>query len=991
MFPRLVLAASLLAAPLAAATLAATVASAQETGTVTGSVTTEATGQPIVSAQVFIEELARGSLTQASGRYLLVSIPPGTYALSVTSIGHETVTRQVSVTAGGVADVDFVLAAVALDLDEIVVTGTGVPTQRRRLGQTIATVTGDELAAAPITNIADALVGRLPGARGLMSGGQTGGGTSILLRGTSSISQRQSPLIYVDGVRVDNTRESAESVQTDRLQDINPQDIERIEVIKGAAAATLFGTEASSGVIQIFTKRGQTGAPVYSFATDLQHLEFPREFEENCGYDADAHEVVCDHPYGDYEEFGYHQNYHMSVQGGSPGLRYYVSGRLMDEVNPSPNNELQSQSIRASFDFTHTDRLSSDISLSLVRRNLRTATPGWGDLFGNLMLGNPLLATEGNPNGTFAPTMASVITENFQESLNTLVSGRVTYEWSQGLRSTLQVGHNFIDSRQSSFFPQGVVAEAITGTRGVTDRRRSTTTLDFSTHWERQLSDRLMANVTVGGQSFSELHTNESVSVREFGSPTLKTLSGGAEVTNVSEGFEEVINAGVFVQGQIGLDGRLFLTGGARLDGNSAFGEDFGLQVYPKAGLSWVVSDYDFWNVGFMDELRLRGAIGSSGLQPGAFDAQRTWDPDSNVSGGYITPDNLGNPELKPERSTEIEVALETGMFNGRFGAELVYFNQTTRDALLPVPPSPGTGFTETQLRNLGTLKSWGLELMTQTRLVQRSGFTWDLTLSPTYLDQWVDDLGGLPDRRLGSRRRFHSLYEGMWPGGWIAPIVDPDQPYVLSGPIEDIRSRQDIAPNLLKAADGTDSLAVIGRPQPNWTVDIGSTIQIGGNLTIRNIFEGAAGFVVSNETDHLRNALGNSPLVANLEYALNDPNTSVEEKQALVDEYGRKHNGVISNTVYDGDYLRWAEANVSYRLPEAWSSAFGSSTTTVSLGVRNVHVFSDYFSDWKKGWIDPGTRGLEAGTGENVFTQNVDYLKTPPPRRFVLSVRAQF
>ena len=975
----------------AATIFAGETAFAQQTGTVTGQVTAEATGQPVASAQVFIQELNIGSLTQVNGRYLLVSVPAGSYTLSVTSIGHETQSTQITVTPEGVVDVNFVLGSVALNLDEIVVTGTGAPTQRRRLGQTITSVTRDELAVAPITNVADALVGRIPGARGLMSGGQTGGGTAILLRGTSSVSQRQSPLIYVDGVRVDNNPESAESVQTDRLQDINPQDIERIEVIKGAAAATLYGTEASSGVIQIFTKRGQTGAPVYSFATDLQHLEFPREFEENCGYDGDAHQVVCEHPYGDYEEFGYHQNYHLSVQGGSPGLRYYVSGRLMDEVNPSPNNELQSQSIRASFDFTHTDRLSSDLSVGLVRRNLKTATPGWGDLFGNLMLGNPLLATEGNPNGTFEPTMASVITENFQESLNILVSGRLTYEWTAGLRSTLQVGHNFIDSRQSSFFPQGVVAEAVTGTRGVTDRRRTTTTLDFSTHWETQLSDRLEGNVTFGGQSFAELQTNESVSVREFGSPTLKTLSGGAEVTNVSEGFQEVINAGLFTQGQIGLDGRLFLTAGARLDGNSAFGEDFGLQVYPKAGLSWVVSDHDFWNVGFVDELRLRAAIGSSGLQPGAFDAQRTWDPASNVSGGYITPENLGNAELKPERSTEIEVALETGMFGGRFGAELVYFNQTTSDALLPVPPSPGTGFTQSQLQNLGTLKSWGLELVTQTRLVQRSGFTWDLIVSPAYLDQWVDDLGGLPDRRLGSRRRFHSLYEGMWPGIWIAPIVDPDQPYVLSAPIEDIRSRQDIAPNLLKAADGTDSLAVIGRPQPNVTVDIGSTIQIGDNLTIRNIFEGAAGFIVSNETDHLRNALGNSPLVAALEYALNDPNTSVEEKQALVDEYGRKHSGVISNTVYDGDYLRWAEANVSYRLPEAWSSRFGASSTTVSFGVRNVHVFSDYFSDWKRGWIDPGTRGLEAGTGENVFTQNVDDLKTPPPRRFVLSIRAQF
>ena len=440
----------------------------------------------------------------------------------------------------------------------------------------------------------------------------------------------------------------------------------------------------------------------------------------------------------------------------------------------------------------------------------------------------------------------------------------------------------------------------------------------------------------------------------------------------------------------MGLDERLFVTLGARLDGNSAFGDDFGLQFYPKAGLSWVVSDYGFWNIDAVDELRLRAAIGSSGLQPGAFDAQRTWNPNSSVIGGYVTPQNLGNPELKPERSTEIEFGLETGMFGGRFGAELVYFNQTTNDALLPVPPSPGSGFTNTQLQNLGTLKSWGVELITQTRLVESDGFTWDLTLSPTYLKQWADDLGGLPDMRLGTRRRFHSLYQGYWPGIWIAPIVDPNNPYTLSGPIETITSRRDISPNLLQAADGSDSLAVIGRPAPNMTLDAGTTFTF-GNFTIRNIFEGARGFIVSNETDHLRNAIGNSPLVANLERTLNDPTATVAEKEALVDEYGRKHNGVISNTIYPGDYLRWSEATVSYRLPEAVAASLGTTSTSISFGVRNVHVFSDYFNDFRQGWIDPGTRGIEAGGGQNVFTQNVDYLKTPAPRRFVLSVRAQF
>ena len=987
MFSKLVRMTSIIGVAIAATAFAVGAVSAQ-TGTITGQVTEQSTGRPLASVQVFIQDLNVGSLTQANGRYLLISIPVGTYSLSVTSLGFGSETVQVTVGAEQVVEANFELATVALNLDEIVVTGTGAPTQRRRLGQTISVVSGVDLRAAPITSVADALVGRLPGARGLISGGQTGNGSMIILRGTASVSQRQNPIIYVDGIRIDNSRESARSVQTDRLMDINPQDIERVEIIRGAAAATLYGTEASSGVIQIFTKRGQTGAPVYSFSADLQSIGFPRRFEDNCGYDAALHNVVCNYPYPDFEKFGYHQNYNLSVRGGTPSIRYYVSGRLMEEVNPAPNNNMQNKSIRASFDFTHSERLSSSIDVNVVKRDLQAAETSWGDVFGDLMLANPLVSTPDNPYGAYTATKITEVTENFQNSNNLLANGKIAYAWSDNLSSTLRVGYNFIDSEFSEFFPQGVVAERVRGFRRVYDRRYTTTTLDFSTHWETPVSDRLMANVTVGAQSFREEATVNQSRVRDFASPTLKTLSGGATYASISENFEEVINAGLFFQGQLGLDDRLFVTGGVRFDGNSAFGSDFDLVAYPKAGLSWVVSEYDYWNVGWINELRLRGAVGTSGLQPGAFDSQRTWSPETSVIGGYVSPENLGDPELKPEKSTEIELALETGMFDGRFAMELVYFNQTTNDALLPVRPSPGTGFTRNQFQNLGQLKSWGIELSTQTRLVETPNFTWDLTVSPSHLKQYVSDMGGLDDFRLGSRRRWQSLYQDMWPGIWIAPVADPDQPYILAGDIDDLRSKSDIASNTLKAANGSDSLVVIGRPQPNQTIDLGSVMRW-GNFTFRNLFEGARGFVVSNETDHLRNAGGYNRLIAELLFALNDgSNTSREDKMALVNEYGLKHNGINSNTIYDGDYLRWAESTIAWNMPESLADRFGSSGTTVSFSVRNVKVFSDYFSDFKKGWIDPGTRGI---TTSDPFLQNVDYLKTPTPRRFVLSVRAQF
>jgi len=432
-----------------------------QTGTISGLVTAQSTAGPLQNVQVSIADLNVGSLTSGNGRYLLLAVPVGTYDLTVTMIGYGEQTVQVTVAAEQTTEANFELGIVALNLDEIVVTGTGAPTQRRRLVATITTISSEELATAPITNLADALIGRLPGARGLISGGQTGAGSQIVLRGTASISQRQDPLIYVDGIRIDNRPEDARSVTTDRLMDINPQDIDRIEIIKGAAAATLYGTEASSGVIQIFTKRGITGAPRYTFSTDHQKLEFPRRFEDNCAYVGSSNSITCNYPYDNYEVFAYHQNYNLSVRGGTPKISYYVSGRVMEEVNPSPNNELLNKSIRASFDFNNTERLTSSVDFSFVDRALVTADPGWGDVFGNLMLGNPLRAGPDNPDGAYSPTKKSLVTENNQNSQNFLVNGRMTYQWTDNIQSTMRVGYNFIDSRLSSFYPQGVVASSV--------------------------------------------------------------------------------------------------------------------------------------------------------------------------------------------------------------------------------------------------------------------------------------------------------------------------------------------------------------------------------------------------------------------------------------------------------------------------------------------------------------------------------------------------
>ena len=241
-------------------------------GELRGKVTDAQTGQPLPGANVILRGTGYGAATDLNGEYLVRALPPGKYSVQARFIGYGSVTQDVTIGAGQIAKTDFQLSATAIQIDEVVVTGTAIAAERRTVGNTIATISTREIGQVPVASLAEVLQGRTPGVVTLMSSGQAGGGASLRIRGMTSMTQSNEPVIYIDGVRVDNSNAEAQNITTggqrpSRLNDISPGDIERVEIIKGASATTLYGTQASAGVIQIFTKRGSAGAPQVS----LQH------------------------------------------------------------------------------------------------------------------------------------------------------------------------------------------------------------------------------------------------------------------------------------------------------------------------------------------------------------------------------------------------------------------------------------------------------------------------------------------------------------------------------------------------------------------------------------------------------------------------------------------------------------------------------------------------------------------------------------------------
>ncbi len=338
----------------------ATPAQAQERATVGGTVIDAATMAPLEGVQVAIEGTNFGSLSNSAGRFVILNVPPGTHTLRAVFIGYGPVAQDFTVEPGGTAVIDFNLAQSVLQLDEIVVTATGEQ-RKRELGNAVGEIRATEVVEiAPINNLADLIQGRQAGVQVFNSAGTSGAGSRIRVRGSSSISLSNDPILVVDGIRVDSRQSGlgAGGQEASRLDDFNPEDIESIEIVKGPSAAALYGTEAANGVIRITTKRGQPGETRWNVWAEAGLIQEPNTYPLGyLGLDAnsdtyatacrlnevaqglcaqtgvESYQVLHDPDLSPIDD-GSRNQMGISVSGGSEAVSYYVSGEIEGEVGP---------------------------------------------------------------------------------------------------------------------------------------------------------------------------------------------------------------------------------------------------------------------------------------------------------------------------------------------------------------------------------------------------------------------------------------------------------------------------------------------------------------------------------------------------------------------------------------------------------------------------------------------------------------------------------
>jgi TonB-dependent starch-binding outer membrane protein SusC len=733
------------------------------TGTVRGTVRRTGTATPLAGAQVTIVGTRIGSLSRDDGSYVITGVPTGNQRVRARLIGYAPVEQPATIAANETVTMDFTITASAITLEEVVISGTAGQARRREVGNAISQVKAADVPEAK-TDVSAMLSGRIAGASVELSTGSVGAGSSIRLRGNTSVALSNQPLIYIDGVRVrsdeypKNVPPAGSNLRSTNyyaspLNDVNPDDIERIEVLKGAAATTLYGTEAAAGVIQIFTKKGQTGAPSWNFETsqgfnrlrpfglDVDDPGTPED-ERNCTKTQPCAKYLFMNP---WLRDGQRQNYNMSVSGGSNnGTRYFLSGGYNNERGVMPLDESRKYVVRGNFGFAPTQKLNVEWNSGYTNDHI-TNTPA-----GNNAAGLTLNAFRRNRNyygSADIKTISQVLQYDLDTWINRMILGTtVSYAPFSQMTNKFTVGFDRAAVENRNLRPFRF-PESPTGTLSEQQWVATTLTTDYVGTFENDLKF-LHSTFAWGGQAAVSDKRDVNAYTTGFPGPGEPTISSGSQWNGTEERIK-IVTGGLFLQEMLGWRDRFFLTGGVRFDKYSAFGSNLGVQSYPKISASYVVSEEDFWRNSFAghlaNTLKLRAAYGQAGRAPGAFDALQTYDPVGWGGSPAFRTRNVGNPDLGPERSAETEFGFESSSLNGRVAVDFTYYNTKTTDALLSVALPPSDGFFNSQLRNVGKLQKSGTELTINTTPVQMTKFTWNLGATVAFNKSKVLSLGGAP------------------------------------------------------------------------------------------------------------------------------------------------------------------------------------------------------------------------------------------------------
>jgi TonB-linked SusC/RagA family outer membrane protein len=978
-----------------------------QVGTLVGKVTDAATGAPLSGATVLIGGTTLLGVTNDAGEYSIANIRPGLLAVSVQRIGYQATGDTVRLAAGARVTKDFKMVQTVSRLSEVVVTGVTGNTQRKAQAAVIASVpAADIVRNAPISTVNELLQSRLPGVSVNAASGSVGTSRSIRIRGASSISLSNQPLIFIDGIRVSEAQPGVGLDQvTDRLNDINPDDIESIEVVKGPAAATLYGADASAGVIQIITKKGKLGSnsfeqnirfdysqidqnwtPPSNFGNCTAALVAPTSVNPLCR-GKEVGTLVEDNPLTRVGAFrtGGERNLGWTGRGGGSNYGYFLSATSDKSEGTLPNNGFERVGFRSNVNFVPSDKVKVDIGLNILQSETQLPDNdnniyGW---LGGALLGSPTTRRDDGGDGQDGWFGFNRQFDAIRNIRNTIQSRRtqanvaLSYQPTSWFTNRLNIGGDLARDEVTRFFPlnsrQQYAGNLNTGDNTQTRTGFDRFTIDYLATMKGTYGadDQWGVNLSGGLQSIITRTDQTQASGFGFVTNAANSVSNAATRTG-TQVFDETKALGWLAELQLSHQDKRFIQFGARIDQNSSFGENTPAFFLPRVGASWVLSEESFFEplARVFSQFRVRAAYGTTGRAPTPGASLTTFAAapfaiTGSQQAGAI-PQNPGNDSLKAERGTEFEAGLDASLWNDRINVEFTYFNKVTKDLLLTRPLPPSLGFTQNPFANIGEVRNSGLELVLTANVIRRDNFDWTSTLGANTLDNELVSLGGV--NPFGTLNRFTEGY----------PLAS-----FVSKRIRNI----DEATGVVTVAD---TFEVIGGILPTLEWNWQNSFTVAKNFRVTALLDSKTGHYIYNntaffrETQLVRDRNRLDPTALPRRERLRRYGNDTPGRPAFVQENGQPStvNEVRDAFVEPADFIRLREVSVGYTLPRALLSRLGNRVKggTITFAAQNLALWTDYSG------ADP-----EVVSSGGANFNRTDFLTQPNPRRFVIKTNFTF
>ena len=1002
---------------------------------ITGKVTETESGQSIPGSLVKMQNGTQSTSADANGNYSLsVQLKPGNYQLVFSFLGYRSETKTIELGQSANVIVNAGLANDIVGLDEVIVTGTSQGTTRRQLGNYISSVKGEDLNRSGSGNVLSSLQGKTAGAQITQNNGDPAGGVSVRLRGISSVNSSSEPLYIIDGVIVNNTttrvtNTSANydggnfvgSIGQNRLVDINSADIDRIEVLNGAAAAAIYGSRANSGVVQIFTKRGSTGAPLVNFSSKMTFGELRKKIEVNQAplkfggaVNAETQDIlspalttttpVTRYDYQDYifrSSTGTDNN--ISVSGGKDNTKYYTSASYLSNEGIIKNTDFRRFSFRANLDQQISQWVSLSAGLNYVNSaanekpdgnsffspmNSVTIIGNFHDLFARDVSGNIRSIGE---RGRVNPV--SVIEDIKQRQETNRIIANTTLklfpvknlivDYTIGIDNSAQNGTTFIPpfayNVSTGFFGGGATLNpSLNGYASAASNSSFLINNELNATYQLNISDLIGSTSQLGYSYQYEKSRYGLLNGRGLG-PLVETVNAASTILPSVDGRSEYSINGAYFQQNFKYKDQFFLTGAIRVDQSSVFGEGQRSQTYLKGSGSYVISSADFWtNMGFSswwDVLKLRMAYGESGNLTGIgpYERFRSYFTEAYLGrSSLFSSATLANENVKPERQAELEIGTDLSFLKNRLGFQFNWYQKRVTDLLISRVVAPSTGYASL-LDNVGSLRNTGIEVVLNGSPVRSTNFNWNASVIYSKNKNKAISVGGL--------RLFNTN-----PGAPVA-IIDDSPIGVFYGTF----FARDASGNLLKNAAGipviergiqngtnftvqrgADGLPlptasplrkVIGDPNPDYTFSVINDFSY-KQLSLRLQVDGVQGGNVWNADWRTRQGVGNGK-VAEQEHNGQLPRGYVAGVYAI-EEW----------RIDDGSFVKLREVSLSYNVGKV--KFFKD--LTINLSGRNLISWDKY-----KGY-DPE---VNSG-GQSTILRGIDFGSVPIPRTFSLGLQVK-